>query len=370
MQKALFPPWLMVLGGACLVPVLPIYVAGKLGYRAFGATRSAVQRAKIRRRVAHRRLPKSQPLVSALEGPQHAAPPSKGASFVHLPLEIRQHIYRLVLGDPAVVQVGPLFPTWGRRPQTWSGSQHIRGEEDPPSVDLCHIVHLGAPGSKPRIKQSEDDHVLLCGERHACDRRCRDPQVSFTNLMRSCRVVYGDMLGLLYSDNTISLLGVDMVHYFLRNASPEGLNRIRYVHVVLIVSSKDWEAPKKKGAVVGAVRALRESLPGLCQLEVEVTLTWGQPRSPKRFGEWLRDHVFGQLRGLDEFVLKIMIYIRKDSRRYGGTRGLPTRWEPLISWDQTEYRALKAKITTPDLREKVRENNRFRPSTNEDGILG
>ncbi|KAI5921066.1 hypothetical protein F4810DRAFT_712884 [Camillea tinctor] len=366
MQKAIIPIWFIVLGGVCLVPILPVF----LGYCAFDETRCAIRRAKIRRRIERRRLPQSQPLLLSPElSARNTVSPRKSTSFLDLPLEIRQQIYRLVLRGPAIVQVGPVRPSWGPRPDTWSLAQHIRAEADPPSADLRRIItHFGTPGANPQARRSGHDFVLIRGSpeqqrqeqfrREISDiirrREGYTPQAPFTNLMRAHHVVYGDVLDLLYSHNTVSLFGAEMAHYFLRNASPEGLARVRYVHLVLLVSSDNWERTEGVAAVAGTVNAVREALPALRQLDVEIALAWGQPKNPEKFWAWLRGHdVLAQLGGLERFVLKLMVYVREEKKASGqfdrGVKGKKrVRWEPLHSWNQEEYKALKAQVIAPE----------------------
>ncbi|OTA79366.1 hypothetical protein M434DRAFT_18049 [Hypoxylon sp. CO27-5] len=154
--------------------------------------------------------------------------------------------------------------------------------------------------------------------------------------------------GMPTSYNTISLFGAQIARYFCRNVSPEGLQRVRFVHVAHVIPSDTWDSSSERKNVAGAMRILRDSLPGLRQLDVEVALTYGQPKDPERFWVWLREDVLGQFRGLERFVLKVPVYLPFTPIRSQGWEGWTPLCEPLSSWDDGEYQALKAKATSSD----------------------
>ncbi|KAI1375475.1 hypothetical protein F4677DRAFT_422936 [Hypoxylon crocopeplum] len=309
-------------------------------------------------RARTRRLPKSKSLITTSSRfDATAAPPTRGkkTSFLHLPPEIRLQIYRLALGQRAIVQVDAGCSFWGARPQNWGPGQGIRDDGEEPSKALRTTIGLGGSGTNQLVYPPRSGCVfysavsqLICGETWHTRPRWVEPEseVFYSDLMRACRIVYGELLDVLYADSTISLFGADMVRYFRRNASPEGLGRVRFVHVALIVQSSSWDSSLQRKTVQGTVRMLRDLHPGLRQLDVEVVLLWGQPKDPQRFWAWLREDVLGQLRGLERFVLKIPVYKPFRKPQYGGHEAWTPKYEALSSWDDSEYQALKDKVTS------------------------
>ncbi|KAL7620612.1 hypothetical protein AAE478_009607 [Parahypoxylon ruwenzoriense] len=310
-------------------------------------------------RIKTRRLRKSKPL-GVTPPKSHTAARSltgRGASFLHLPPEIRLHIYLLALKAPAIVQVNGSYPFWGSRPDKWAPAQGIRGDGDQPSWALRAIIGLGGSGLNQVVSPPRHGCVhygavsqLICGEGYHSAPGWAKPEstVFYTDLMRSCRIVYGEVLDVLYADNTISLFGLEMVHYFSRNASPEGLLRVRFAHVALVISSASWNSSSQRKEVQETVRTLRSSLVNLRQLDFEVALTWGQPEDPQRFWVWMREEVLGQLWGLETFVLKVSVYRPLRKPQYGGQEAWAPGYELLSSWDDGEYQVLKARVTSSD----------------------
>ncbi|KAI1407593.1 hypothetical protein F5Y13DRAFT_195220 [Hypoxylon sp. FL1857] len=325
---------------------------------AIEATLDAAARIHNRFRVRFRRLPKSKPLAinPSPKSKTNSASPTPGTptSFLHLPPEIRLHIYRLALGGQAIAQVRTRSSYWGPRPQAWDQTQGIRDDADEPSEALRCIVGLGGSGLRQLVAPPHHGCVhwgavsqLVCGEGYHFPPRWVHPEkyVFHSDLMRACRLVYGEVLDVLYADNTISLFGAEIARYFCRNVSPEGLMRVRCVHVAHVIPPDAWDSASQKKSVEGAMRMLRDCLPGLRQLDVEVALAYGQPKDPERFWAWLRDDVLGQFRGLERFVLKVSVYIPFTPQRSRGWEGWTPSYEPLSSWNDDEYRALKTRVT-------------------------
>ncbi|KAI0015691.1 hypothetical protein F4780DRAFT_762655 [Xylariomycetidae sp. FL0641] len=335
---------------------------------------------RAQRQVKRKKLPKSKPLAVLPTG-ERPQVLGKRTSFLHLPLEVRRQIYQLAFNTPAIVQVEPLFPHWSRPPADWAEGQRIRRDADPPSRTLFRIVGLGGSGLRQLATRSSSSHHprhrhghcsspggvhscalagavtrLICGEQtHDFPGWVEGANFVFaSDLMRACRRVYADALDVLYADTTISLFGAEMVRYFLRNASPEGLCRVRFVHVALILSSKRWASPGRRRAVERTVRALRRSLPSLCQLDLEIVLRWSQPENPQKLWAWLMTDVLAYLHGLDDFVLKVVVYPRAlyslessfALRNPSGTESTVNCMWPLDTWDQAQYEREKSRITT------------------------
>ncbi|KAI1454572.1 hypothetical protein F4805DRAFT_309746 [Annulohypoxylon moriforme] len=348
-----------VCAAACFWPLVGAYYCLKFSFKAAEATIEAGYDVYNRHRVKTRRLPKSKPLATAPPSPQkvtNSLSAGSRASFLHLPPEIRLHIYRLALVGPAIVQVRTHSSFWGPRPADWDSTQGIRDDADAPSETLRCITGLGGSGLHQLVSPPSHGCVrysavsqLICGEGHHLVPGWVYPEkmVFPTDLMRSSRVVYGEVLDELYAGNTISLFGADIARYFCRNASPEGLSRVRFVHVAHVVPSDGWDSSSHMKSVCGAMRMLRNSLPSLRQLDVEVALTHGQPKNPGRFWSWLREDVLGQFRGLEQFVLKVSVYKPFRPSRSGGFDGWTPPYEPFSLWDDGEYQLLKDRVTSP-----------------------
>ncbi|KAI1642706.1 uncharacterized protein F4817DRAFT_352147 [Daldinia loculata] len=343
----------------CILPCAAVYYCLKYTLRAVEETLDVVYSAQQRHRIKTRKRPKSKPLavIPSVSKGTSASAPTK-TSFLHLPPEIRLMIYRLVLGGPAIMQVRPTYSVRGPRPKTWASRQGIRDDADEPSKALRLTIGLGGSPLRQLVSPPRAGCVvygcvsqLICGETHyfALTRHRRDETVYYTDLMRTSRVVYGEALDLLYAEHTISLFGVEMARYFCRNASPEGMKRIRFAHVALIIPSSSWNSPLQKKNVKDTMKLLRDSLPHLRQLDVEVAVTWGQPKNAGRFWSWLTgDGVLGQFSGLEKFVLKAPVYLPFTRRPYGNWAAWTPQYELLESWDDGEYQALKARVTSSD----------------------
>ncbi|KAI0377566.1 hypothetical protein F5Y04DRAFT_176538 [Hypomontagnella monticulosa] len=318
---------------------------------------------KIQYRVKTYRLRKSKPLATAppsksksKTGKSTASPGAREKTgFLHLPPEIRQQIYRLALPGPAIIQPRVHSSFWGPRPPTWAPAQGIRADADPPSETLRLITGLGGSSIKQLVAPPTRGCVhygsvslLICGDEHHFAPRWVRPHehVFHTDLMRSCRAIYGDVLDVLYAQNTVSLFGADIARYFCRIASPEGLSRMKCVHIALMMPSA-WDDRAHRTSIEETIRILRDSMPSLRQLDVEVVLLWGQPKDPQRFWKWLREDVLQQLVGLEGFVLKVSAYLALERPGYGrGHEAWTPDYEPLASWNDEEYEALKARITS------------------------
>ncbi|OTB00711.1 hypothetical protein M426DRAFT_324071 [Hypoxylon sp. CI-4A] len=342
----------------CIWPLCGCYLCVKYTSKAIIATVGAAWDAYIYVRVKTRRLPKSKPLAGGptLSEQSSLLPPttSSKTSFLHLPPEIRLQIYRLVLQDRAIAQVRAYSSFWGPRPRRWALTQGIRSDGEAPSRTLRTITGLGGSGLDQLVFPPSHGCVLhtavstlICGESHHLTPGWaeRKNRVFHTDLMRTCRVVYSEMLDILYANNTISLYGAKISRYFCRNASPEGLSRVRYLHIAHVISP-DSSSDRKE--VKEAMRLVRDSLPGLKQLDVEIALTWSQPKDPEKFWTWLKGDLLGQFRGLERFVLKVSVYKTFTPVKYAGPDGWTPPYEALSSWKDDEYQHLKARVTSLD----------------------
>ncbi|XXH02999.1 hypothetical protein Hte_009389 [Hypoxylon texense] len=344
---------------ACIYPFIGLFYCVK--YTIDGTSKIIENGYELRERVRvkRRRLPKSKPLAGATLPSRSGAPETKTTttraktSFLHLPTEIRLQIYRIALGDPAIAQVRTYHALWAPRLENWGPRQGIRDDADEPSGALRLMIGLGGSGLRQTVVPPCHGCVrypclepLICGKDHLVPTWLRPQnELSYTDLMRACRVIYDEVLDVLYAGNTISLFGSEMAQYFCRNASPEGLRRIRWVHVALTIPSSGWDSRSQRKSIQGTIRMLQGSFLSLQQLDIEVVLLWGQPKDPQRFWIWLRNDVLAQLHGLERFVLKVSVYKPLDPSFRGGYDTYLPEYESLEAWNDGEYRDLKAKIT-------------------------
>ncbi|KAI1383998.1 uncharacterized protein F4822DRAFT_418323 [Hypoxylon trugodes] len=344
-----------------------IYIITRPIKKAYADVKHIFEVEQIRREVELLCIPPSNPLAitsppSTTTTTTTTLPPTPDTktkpktSFLHLPPSIRARIYRLALRTPSIAQVRHDLTFWGPYPTKWPKDQHIRSEAEAPSWALRMTTGLGGTGVNQLVfPPQEGQHVygaiwpLLCGERRRYLPGWLKPEIVVfaTDLLRVCRVVYTEVLDVLYGENTICLFGPEMVRFFVRNASLEGLERVRYVHVALVLETGRQKLALKMREVEDAMRMLRNAFPKLRQLDVEVALTWSQPKNAKRFWDWLRNDVLDQFRGLERFVLKVSVYQPLIVYRYPRHVDYLPEIEPLSSWSDEEYEALKARVTAP-----------------------
>ncbi|KAI8956691.1 hypothetical protein F5Y11DRAFT_141510 [Daldinia sp. FL1419] len=341
----------------CLLPCAAVYYCLKYTLHAVEETVDFVSRAQAKHRVKTRKRPKSEPLAVVPAAPSNGNEKEERAktSFLNLPPEIRLMIYRLVMAGPAIIQVRPTYSVRGPRPETWAPMQGIRDEVDEPSQTLRLTIGLGGSPMRQVVAPPRAGCVvygcisqLICGDTYyfTLTRYRAEGCVHFTDLMRAGRVVYGEALDLLYAEHTVSLFGVEMARYFCRNASPEGMSRVRFLHVALIISASSWTSSLQRKSIKDTIRLLRESMPNVEQLDVEIAVTWGQPKQSGKFWKWLTgDDLLGQFQGLDRFVLKASAYVPFARRPYGNWAAWTPQYEKLGSWDEEEYKALKGRVT-------------------------
>lgn len=307
----------------------------------------------------HGRLPKSKPISQELvEDADHRSNVSP-ASILSLPIEIRQQIYELVLPTRKVYQPCPgrprypLYEYHGPQPPHWPPHQQIRSDEDPPSQALGAILRLGgsyldpipAPKSQGCVRHSCLTE-LICGDMSMDLGWARDDErYSLTNLMRSSRTIYRDLMHHFYASNTFSFFGAESLLYFARNASPEGLQLIRYAHLAIPLQSEEWMPKKSKVLVTKAFGILQAQFESLKQLDVEVVILWSQPAEPQLMAAWLRDEVFGQLHGLEKLVVKVSV-CKSVTGRLSGPYD-PPDMQPLSSWSEELYTEVKKAATEP-----------------------
>ncbi len=311
----------------------------------------------------HTRLPKTDTSIAEKKDVEQNSP------FLRLPMELRLRIYDLALqsdirlskGGRCILQPGVGFKQMllsfhGPYPSSWAPQQHVRSDADLPSSELTQMLALGASAMNPLVAPPRRgcvvygvSPVMLCGDTcgdmgWVTEENAKDI-CDLTTLLRVCSPMYREVMPLLYSYNTISLFGAEMVPFFSRNVSPDGLRIVRNVHLILRLDAVMWQDANRKQSILRAVRCLRKSFIGLTQLDVEVAVTWGQPAEANVLWRWLIQEVFSQLAGLEEFVLKVSVLkaLRKpESERYRSD------WTPeveaLSSWDRHDYQRLKQAV--------------------------
>jgi hypothetical protein len=337
----------------------------------------AMARHRGRRRVRKQRLPPSQPILAVDTGKaeeevsppqdqqvqrhqedkqdQGQGPTAERTSFIHLPVEIRLEIYRYALGDSTIVQPTlDNIPCWSRAPKEWATWEHIPRDPDRPSEGLhINLDYKGCP-AEPFPHSSvwgfNGEHPPLTaifgdGRPNSWIRPELSPKTRYTDLMRTCRAVYADILDVLYGQTTLCLFDTDTLKFFLGNASPEGLKRVRNVHIALVVDKHTWKKATWLINIEDSIRLIRNHFPSLRQLSVEIAaLGYGQgPYGTYGQWQWLKK-IFGVFYGrLDAFVLKVSCY-NWLSEGYHPPRYKRTMTAPLATWDEAEYASLKDAI--------------------------
>ncbi|KAL1856411.1 hypothetical protein Daus18300_010783 [Diaporthe australafricana] len=341
--------------------VLIVFVGGPyLAYRTWNKVERCFREKRRSLQFRYGRLPKSQPIsqgVVKVAGHRSSISPT---SILSLPIEIRQQIYELVLHTKNIYQPCPgrrrypLYKYHGPQPPDWPPHQHTRSEDDPPSQALGIILRLGGSCFRPSPAPKRQGCVgyfcvslLICGEMDMDLKPAVAAETCFlTDLMRSNRMIYGDMLHHFYARNLFSFFGPEMLLYFVRNVNPEGLRLIRYVHLAIPLQSEGWESKESQALVTKAFEVLQGRFESVKQLDVEVVILRSQPADPQLLAAWLRDEIFGQLHGLEKLIVKVSVHKglavhEERSDPYG-----PPVMEALSSWTEPLYKTVKDAATS------------------------
>lgn len=309
----------------------------------------------------HGRLPKSRPISEeSVEVAGHGSSNASRISILSLPIEIRRHIYDLAIPANKVYQPVPgrpkypLFEYHGPQPPHWPPHQHIRSDEDPPSQALGTILRLGGSYLDPTPAPKRQGCVryscfsrLICGDMWMELAPAEPAETCFlTDVMRSSRGIYRDMLHHFYARNLFSFFGPESLLCFVRNASPEGVRSIRYANLAIPLQSEEWQSKRSKALVTKAFGVLQEQFKSLEQLDVEVAILWSQPAEPQLMATWLRDDVFGQLHGLQNLVVKASVFTERVSQSSEEPDAYrPPVMEELSSWTESLYASVKRAAT-------------------------
>ncbi|KAL3466926.1 hypothetical protein BJX64DRAFT_249309 [Aspergillus heterothallicus] len=287
--------------------------------------------------------------------------PSDRVGFHHLPLEIQQQIFDLVLPprlifqpelrDSRLVSRIGTFPNqyWNR----WDKKKHIRDDTDPPSENFARVLGDGGwyldqtpeplDPSAPRPEK-----YLICGyaETVTPAQTADVIPVSYLNFLRVDRRCYATVLDDLYSRHTISLFGPEMLMLFMNNSSLEGMERIQYIHLGIPLPKPSTSAhTAARKAAAAAISRMAVAFPGLKELDVELALL-GDPRAEDvtDLSKWIFGDAFSTLRGLKKFVLKVSVLKRIVEMRIGRDVLRPTL-VPLRVLSDRDYAALGKKVT-------------------------
>lgn len=348
-------------GTVIAATVLVVFVGAPfLAYKTWEKVPRYIMENKRNYQFRYGRLPKSRPIsqgVVEVAGRRSSTSPT---SILSLPIEIRQYIYELVVHTKKIYQPCPgrprypLYAYHGPQPPDWLPHQHTRSEDDPPSQALGTILRLGGSCFDPLPAPKRQGCVmygcvsqLICGEMRVDLRPPVAAETCFlTDLMRSNRTIYGDILHHLYARNLFSFFGPDSLLYFVRNVSPEGLRLIRYVHLAIPLRSEGWKSKDSQAIVTKAFKVLQEQFESVKQLDVEVVILRSQPADPQLLAAWLKDKVFGQLYGLEKLVVKVSVH-----KGLAVNEQLPSPYDPpvmegLSSWTGPLYRTVKDAATS------------------------
>ncbi|KAI9151344.1 hypothetical protein HJFPF1_08546 [Paramyrothecium foliicola] len=197
--------------------------------------------------------------------------------------------------------------------------------------------------------------LAFCGD---CDGTNKvKPYSDITSLLRVCRTFYWELLPMLYADNTVSLLGAEMVPYFARNVGLDGLRHVENVHLILILDATTCMSSRSMRKVTNTMSYLMKHYTSLKQSDAEVLITWNQPAEPDKLWHWLIHDAFSALKGLEDFVLKIQVV---KPPRHWREMNMPSdqvstsAWEELkCSCGEEDYQSLRRAAT-----EGVKESRR------------
>jgi hypothetical protein len=281
--------------------------------------------------------------------------------FHHLPLEIQQQIFDLVLPQRLIIQpefrenrlvsrIGT-FPNyyWNR----WSPKKHIRDDSDRTSDHFAHVLDQGGwyldqtpEPLDPSARRPE--RYLICGFAEALspERRREIVPTGYVDLLRADRRCYASFLGDLYARHTISFFGAEMVTLFMDNASLEGMQRIRYVHLGIPLPKPGSRAYRDaRNSVTAAISQMTRVFSGLEELDVEIALLWGEKLGDLQdLSRWLLYEAFEALGGLKKFVLKVSVLQRIVEMRIAGDVLKPVLL-PVKVLNSRQYSELKKRLT-------------------------
>ncbi|KAL2811978.1 hypothetical protein BJX63DRAFT_432983 [Aspergillus granulosus] len=277
----------------------------------------------------------SRPILNNNGDASNTKWPSDRAGFHHLPLEIQQQIFDLVLPPRLVIQPefrdNRLFSRTGTFPNQywnrWDRRKHIRDDADPPSEYFAHVLAEGGwyldqtpepvdPGAQ------RPEKYLICGFAEALtpERRREYVPTPYVDLLRVDRRCYATVLDDLYRRHTISFFGPEMLSLFMDNASVEGMERIRYVHLGAPLPKLGTKAHiEARKFVAAAIARMAVVFQGLEEFDVEIALPWDpKAQSVQDLSNWVFTEAFASLRGLKKFVLKVSVLKKIVEMRIGG----------------------------------------------------
>ncbi|KAL3449128.1 hypothetical protein BJX65DRAFT_272861 [Aspergillus insuetus] len=282
--------------------------------------------------------------------------------FHHLPFEIQQQIFDLVLPGRLIIQpefrdnrlvsrIGT-FPSyyWNR----WPRKKHIRDDSDRTSDAFAYVLDQGGwyldqtpEPLDPSARAPE--RYLICGFAEALSlvRRREIYPTGYVDLLRVDRRCYACLLGDLYARHTISFFGAEMLMLFMENASLEGMERIRYVHLGIALPKPGSKAYlDARNSVAVAIERMASIFSGLEEVDVEIALLWGEKLGDLQdLSRWLLHEAFDALGGLlRKFVLKVSVLQRIVEMRIAGDVLKPVLL-PVKVINSRQYSELKTRLT-------------------------
>lgn len=243
------------------------------------------------------------------------------------------------------------FPNrpWNR----WKRKRYIRDDSDRVSDDFARVLGEGAwyldQTPEPLgLKSRPPDKYLIYGfgEVIAPGHRREIVPTSYVDLLRVNRRCYKTALDDHYGRHTISFFGAEMLTLFMNNASCEGLERIRYVHLGIPMAKRGgWARRKGRKSLALAITHMSKAFKGLQELDLEIVLLWDPKAGTlEDFSNWLVDEALLGLRGLKKFVLKVSV-LEKVVRMLISEDVWVWKLRPLSVLSDSEYAALKRRIT-------------------------
>lgn len=209
------------------------------------------------------------------------------SALLALPLELRQEIFKLILGD----RVLHIFTDLGREEDSWD--------------NLGHTV-CASPADTPHHWGDITTASLIT----------RPPQMqSCIALLQTCRQIYCECIALLYASNLYDFNRPMEYLVFVNSIRPQRLRQIRHLQITQENSENQYELPptntlrtqpsgihlwEKMWTVVG------EKMLALTTLKIRFNYRerWSDSGTPRKYAEDMLRPVRRSVRGLMEFSLE------------------------------------------------------------------
>ncbi|PMD64774.1 uncharacterized protein K444DRAFT_608450 [Hyaloscypha bicolor E] len=178
----------------------------------------------------------SGPSTSRATTDSQAPNPQLASSFLTLlPFEIRQHIYKEVIASFS----------WGNKLHIFSRNQQPierYGKQKEVTSQLTYIPCTLPPRDQLPLSQNTYGYSPSWPTQHewcqgwkATGQAPPPLQGTYLNFFLSCRRIYEEAIGLLYSEHSFAITSLGTMHRFLTTVSPQHLNLIQSLHVTTII---------------------------------------------------------------------------------------------------------------------------------------